>query len=53
MNAVTESDNIYDMNALLDFALPLYKATIDTSALALPLVNKNIVELTKYLEQKT
>ena len=53
MNAVIESSNIYDMNAILDFALPLYKATIDTSAIALPLVKKNIVELTKYLEQKT
>jgi len=53
MNAVTESSNIYDMNAILDFALPLYKATIDTTAIALPIVKKNIVELSIYLEQKT
>jgi hypothetical protein len=53
MNAVMESGSVYDMNAILDFALPLYQATIDTSAIALPLVKKNIAELTKYLDQTT
>jgi hypothetical protein len=53
MNAVMESGGVHDMNAILDFALPLYKATIDTSAIALPLIRKNIVELTKFLAQKT
>jgi hypothetical protein len=53
MNAVSESGNIYNMNAILDFALPLYKATVDTSAIALPLVKNNIKELTKYFDQKT
>jgi 7-keto-8-aminopelargonate synthetase-like enzyme len=52
MNVVSESSNIYDMNAILDFALPLYKATVDTSAIALPLVKNNIKELTKYLDQR-
>ena len=52
MNAVMETSGVHDMNTILDFALPLYNATIDTSAIALPLVKKNIVDLTNYLGQK-
>jgi len=52
MNSVMEAGGVHDMNTILDFALPLYKATIDTSVIAMPLVKKNIVNLTKYLGQK-
>ena len=52
MNAVMETSGAQDMNTILDFALPLYKATIDTSAIALPLVKRNIINLTEYLKQQ-
>jgi hypothetical protein len=52
MNSVMDAGGVHDMNTILDFALPLYKATIDTSGIAIPLVKKNIANLTKYLRQQ-